>query len=302
MNTATLASSAVQPADTTAARFALCLSCRSASGQIAAVSAFLEQQGLYIDEFSVFDDVPSQRFYVRATFFRKDGVVPDLDALRTGFATVAAQLPDVDWAVHDLRQRPRVLILVSKFDHCLRDLLDAWRQGELHMDIAAVVSNHPDLRPLAEAEGLPFHHLPVTAETKPAQEAALLQLVADQGVELVVLARYMQVLSADVCARLAGRVINIHHSFLPGFKGARPYHQAYDRGVKLIGATAHFATHDLDEGPIIEQALERVDHSFTPQQLLATGRRIECLVLSRALRYMLERRVFINGLRTVLLR
>lgn len=283
-------------------RYALCLSCRSESGQIAAVSAFLEQQGVYIDEFSVFDDVPSQRFYVRTTFFRKDGVPLDLDALRAGFARVAARLPSVDWALHDLQVRPRVLIMVSRFDHCLRDLLDAWRQGELHMEIAAVVSNHPDLRALVEAEGLAFHHLPVSADTKPAQEAALLALIESLQVELVVLARYMQVLSAGLCERLAGRVINIHHSFLPGFKGARPYHQAYERGVKLIGATAHFATHDLDEGPIIEQALERVDHAFTPEQLLATGRRIECLVLSRALRYMLERRVFINGLRTVVLR
>ncbi len=285
-----------------APRYALRLSCRSESGQIAAVSGFLEREGLYIDEFSVFDDVPSQRFYVRATFMRRSGAPVDVPALRQGFASVAAGLPEVDWSLLDLQVRPRVLLMVSRFDHCLRDLLDGWRQGELPMDITAVVSNHPDLRPLVEAEGLPFHHLPVTADTKPAQEAALMRLIDEGRAEFVVLARYMQVLSAEACERLEGRVINIHHSFLPGFKGARPYHQAYERGVKLIGATAHFATHDLDEGPIIEQALERVDHAFTPEQLLATGRRIECLVLARALRYVLERRVFISGLRTVVLR
>jgi formyltetrahydrofolate deformylase len=196
----------------------------------------------------------------------------------------------------------RVLILVSRADHCLRDLLDQWRRHELPMEIVAVASNHPDLGPLATAEGLPFHHLPITPDTKPRQEAALLALIESTGAELVVLARYMQVLSADMCARLAGRVINIHHSFLPGFKGARPYEQAHARGVKLIGATAHFATTDLDEGPIIEQAVERVDHAFTPEQLLSTGRHVECLALGRALRYVLEHRVFINGLRTVVLR
>ena len=194
------------------------------------------------------------------------------------------------------------LLMVSKADHCLRDLLAQWRRGELNMDVVAVVSNHTDLAPIAQAEGLPFHHLPISAATKPQQEAALLALIESTGAELVVLARYMQVLSEDLCQRLAGRVINIHHSFLPGFKGARPYEQAHARGVKLIGATAHYATSDLDEGPIIEQALERVDHAYSPEQLLSAGRHIECLVLGRALRYVLERRVFVHGMRTVVLR
>lgn len=193
-------------------------------------------------------------------------------------------------------------MMVSKADHCLRDLLDQWRRGELPMEIVGVASNHTLLEPLATAEGLPFHHLPITPDTKPQQEAALLALIEATGAEFVVLTRYMQVLSDDMCRRLAGRVINIHHSFLPGFKGARPYEQAHARGVKLIGATAHFATTDLDEGPIIEQAVERVDHAFTPEQLLSTGRHVECVALRRALHYVLAHRVFINGLRTVVLR
>jgi formyltetrahydrofolate deformylase len=192
--------------------------------------------------------------------------------------------------------------MVSRADHCLRDLLAQWRHHDLDMHIVAVVSNHADLAPLALAEGLPFHHLPVAADTKPQQEAALLRLIEETQAEVIVLARYMQVLSEDLCRKLAGKVINIHHSFLPGFKGAKPYAQAHARGVKQIGATAHFATSDLDEGPIIEQALERVDHAFSPEQLLSTGRHVECLVLGRALRYVLEHRVFINGMRTVVLR
>jgi formyltetrahydrofolate deformylase len=195
-----------------------------------------------------------------------------------------------------------VLLMVSRLDHCLVELLAGWKRGELPMQPVGIVSNHPDLRPLAEAHGLPFHVLPVTPETKAAQEAQLLQRVHDTGADLVVLARYMQVLSDSLCERLAGRIINIHHGLLPAFKGARPYHQAFERGVKLIGATAHFATPDLDEGPIIEQATERVDHAHGPEDLLDVGRQLECTVLSRALRSVLEHRVFINGQRTVVLR
>jgi formyltetrahydrofolate deformylase len=225
-----------------------------------------------------------------------------VEVLRSAFAELAQGFPQAQWQVHDLAQPTRVLVMVSKFDHCLRELIAQWRRGELKMDIVAIVSNHADLAPLAEAEGLPFHHLPISAETKPAQEEKLQQLIADTGAEFVVLARYMQVLSEALCQQLHGRVINIHHSFLPGFKGGKPYQQAHDRGVKLIGATAHFATTDLDEGPIIEQSVERVDHADTPQNLSQAGRLVESLVLSRALRFVLERRVFINGMKTVVLR
>jgi formyltetrahydrofolate deformylase len=283
-------------------RYCLTLACRSARGQVAAVTALLERHGAYIEEFAVFDDVLSDRFYVRTVFRIRAATDQDLAALRAAYAEVLARFADAEGAIHDTRRPARVLIMVSKADHCLHDLLAQRRRGELPMDVVAVVSNHADLAPIAQAEGIPFHHFPITPETKAQQEAQVLRCIRESGAELVVLARYMQVLSEDMCRTLAGRVINIHHSFLPGFKGARPYAQAHARGVKLIGATAHFATTDLDEGPIIEQALERVDHAFSPEQLLSAGRHVECLVLGRAIRYVLEHRVFINGLRTVVLR
>jgi formyltetrahydrofolate deformylase len=283
-------------------RYCLTLACRSARGQVAAVTALLEQHGAYIEEFAVFDDVLSDRFYVRTVFRIRGATAQDLDALRAGYTEVLARFADAQGEIHDTRRPTRVLIMVSKADHCLHDLLAQRRRGELDMDVVAVVSNHADLAPIAKAEGVPFHHFPITPETKSSQEAQVLRCIREYDAELVVLARYMQVLSEDMCRMLAGRVVNIHHSFLPGFKGARPYAQAHARGVKLIGATAHFATTDLDEGPIIEQALERVDHAFSPEQLLSAGRHVECLVLGRAIRYVLEHRVFINGLRTVVLR
>jgi formyltetrahydrofolate deformylase len=280
----------------------LTLAAASARGQVAAVTAMLERHGAYIEEFSVFDDALVSRFHLR-TVFRVGRTAPaDLGALREEYARLVSGFDQAEGGVHDVGCPTRVLIMVSKADHCLRDLLAQWRRRELNMDVVAVVSNHADLGPIAQAEGLPFHHLPITADTKQQQEAALLRCIEQHGAELVVLARYMQVLSEDLCRKLSGRVINIHHSFLPGFKGARPYEQAHARGVKLIGATAHFATSDLDEGPIIEQALERVDHAFSPEQLLSAGRHVECLALSRALRYVLQHRVFINGMRTVVLR
>jgi formyltetrahydrofolate deformylase len=278
--------------------YCLNLTCGSAQGQVAAVSALLNQHGAYIEQFSVFDDHSTERFFVRSVFSLSSPV----EALRSAFAVLAQGFPQAHWQVHDLAQPTRVLILVSKFDHCLRELIAQWRRGELCMDIVAIASNHADLAPLAQAEGIPFHHLPISADTKPEQEAQLTQLIADSRAEFIVLARYMQVLSEPLCQSLHGRVINIHHSFLPGFKGGKPYQQAHDRGVKLIGATAHFATSDLDEGPIIEQSLERVDHADTPQHLQQAGRLVESLVLSRALRFVLERRVFINGMKTVVLR
>lgn len=284
------------------ARYVLTLAVTSAQGQVAAMVALLEQHGAYIEEFAVFDDALVSRFYVRIVFRLDSEKASGIAALREAYAQLMDDFDGAEGAIHDLSRPTRVMIMVSKADHCLRDLLAQWRRKELNMDVVAVVSNHADLGPLAEAEGIPFHHLPITADTKPQQEAALLACIEQHEAELVVLARYMQVLSEAMCEKLAGRVINIHHSFLPGFKGARPYEQAHARGVKLIGATAHFATSDLDEGPIIEQALERVDHAYSPEQLLSTGRSVECLALSRALRFVLEHRVFMNGLRTVVLR
>ncbi len=281
-------------------RWVLTVACPSAPGQVAAISGFLDGHGCYINEFSCFDDDLGDRFFVRAVFRPGSDSRAIPSTLRDHFQPVAARFR-MDWAMHALSERPKVLIMVSKLDHCLRDLLYRWRIGELKIDIVGVVSNHPDLGFLAEADGLPFHHLPISEATKPAQEAKLMEIVEATGAELVVLARYMQVLSEDLCRRLQGRAINIHHSFLPGFKGAKPYHQAHARGVKLIGATAHYVTTDLDEGPIIEQVVERVSHACSPEQLLSVGRDMECQALARAVRYHVERRVFMNGSRTVVL-
>lgn len=282
-------------------RFVLTLDCPSAPGQVAAISAFLDRLGCYIEELSVFDDDLSQRFFVRCVYHGPAGRTDLLPQMRQEFVPVAERF-GMRWAIHDVAARPRVLILVSRFDHCLNDLLYRWRIGELKMEVTAIVSNHPDLKPIADAHGLPYHHLPVTPDTRAVQEKQLMDIVSRTGTELVILARYMQILSAELCEKLAGRAINIHHSFLPGFKGAKPYHQAHERGVKLIGATAHFVTSDLDEGPIIEQVVERVDHAFRPEQLAATGRDMECAALARAVKYYVERRVFLNGKRTVVFR
>ncbi len=276
-------------------------SCGGAIGTVARISTFLAQRRCYIMEMSQFDDVLTQRYFSRTVFSTTPGETPGFGQLLEEFAGTAAEESMV-WEMHDSLVRPRVLIMVSKFDHCLNDLLYRHRTGELKMDITAIVSNHPDLRRLAEWHGIPYHLLPVTPDNKAEQEARLMGLVEETGTELVVLARYMQVLSEDLCERLAGRAINIHHSFLPGFKGARPYHQAHERGVKLIGATAHYVTSDLDEGPIIEQVVERVDHTYQPEQLVAVGRDTECIALARAVRYHVEHRVFVNGNKTVVFR
>jgi formyltetrahydrofolate deformylase len=225
----------------------------------------------------------------------------DIDEVEQGFDPVARRL-DMQWSLHGSAQPMRVLLMVSKYDHCLADLLYRHHKGEMDMQITAIVSNHLDLRPMAEREGIRFIYLPVTRDTKSQQEAALLQIVEETGTELVVLARYMQILSDDLCKQLAGRAINIHHSFLPGFKGAKPYHQAYARGVKLIGATAHYVTSDLDEGPIIEQEVQRVDHSYLSDDLVNVGRDTETVALSKAVKYHLEHRVFLNDDRTVIFR
>jgi len=281
--------------------FVLTASCASRMGTTARVTTFLASRRFYIVEMQQFDDTISQRFFVRVTFCGVVGEPVDLAKLRAEFQEVAG-IEDMEWQIHDSRERMRVLIMVSNYDHCLEDLLYRHRIGELKMDITAIVSNHVTLQPVAAQNRIPFFHLPVTPQTKPQQEQKLLELIDSTKTGLVVLARYMQILSDDLCHKLRGRAINIHHSFLPGFKGAKPYHQAYDRGVKLIGATAHYVTADLDEGPIIEQVVERVDHTFAPEQLVAVGRDSERRALSMAIRLATEHRVFLNGQRTVIFR
>ena len=275
--------------------------CDSRMGTVAAVSGFLASRKCYITDMQQFDDVLTGRFFVRVSFYGDPVQTPELEALKTEFLEVAER-EDMEWAIHDGEKKPRVLIMVSKFDHCLNDLLYRYRTGELKMDITTVVSNHPDLRPMVEGHNIPFLCLPVTPENKAGQEQQLLDIVTATNSELIVLARYMQVLSDDLCRSLRGRAINIHHSFLPGFKGAKPYHQAHARGVKLTGATAHYVTADLDEGPIIEQIVERVDHTFTPEKLAAAGRDSECRALASAVKFHIERRVFLNGSTTVVFR
>jgi formyltetrahydrofolate deformylase len=282
--------------------YVLTLSCPDGPGIVAAVSGLLAARGGNIVESQQYGDPITGRFFMRVQF-TADASRPDgsLDGLRAAFTGLAADL-DLDWGLFDTGVRPRVLILVSKAGHCLNDLLYRHRSGLLPIEIAAVASNHSDLRPLTQTHGIDYHHLPVTPQTRTRQEAEILTLVEHYRADLVVLARYMQVLSDDFCRKLEGRVINIHHSFLPGFKGARPYHQAHARGVKLIGATAHYVTSDLDEGPIIEQEVARVDHAQGPADLMAVGRDTECLALARAVRWHAERRVLLNGGKTVVFR
>lgn len=281
--------------------FIIKISCPAASGIVAAVTTYLADKGCYIGEMAQFDDDISNRFFMRAVFRFNQGIEGDIAEIEQGFADVAARF-DMEWSLSNTSQPMRVLLMVSKFDHCLTDLLYRHQKGEIDMQITAIVSNHLDLRSMAEREGIRFIYLPVTKDNKAEQEAALMKIVDETQTELVVLARYMQILSNDLCKQLAGRAINIHHSFLPGFKGAKPYHQAYTRGVKLIGATAHYVTSDLDEGPIIEQEVQRVDHAYLPDDLVAIGRDTETVALSKAVKYHLEHRVFLNQDRTVIFR
>jgi formyltetrahydrofolate deformylase len=274
----------------------LTLSCPDRPGIVARVSTLLFEHGANIVDAQQFDDGETGRFFMRVVFTPGPG---GADAVRPGLEALAADLA-MDWTLRDPKARRRVMILASQTDHCLADLIWRWRQGELPMDISAVVSNHPEASfPHTDLKGIAFHHLPVSPETKADQEARLGDLIAATGTDLVILARYMQILSEDMALRLAGRCINIHHSFLPGFKGARPYHQAHARGVKVIGATAHFVTPDLDEGPIIEQDVERISHRDQPKDLVRKGRDIERRVLARAVRWVLEDRVLLNGRKTV---
>jgi formyltetrahydrofolate deformylase len=278
--------------------YILTATCTSRMGTTAAVTGFLAAHRLYIMEMQQFDDVLTKRFFVRVTFCGVAGETTDLGQLRTDFLAIA-NAEQMQWAIHDGMHRTRVLIMVSKLDHCLEDLLYRHRIGELKMDISGIASNHPDMQPIAERHGVPYFLMPVTSATKGLQEARLLELIHTTQTELVVLARYMQIFSDEICKRLQGRAVNIHHSFLPGFKGAKPYHQAHARGVKLIGATAHYVTGDLDEGPIIEQIVERVDHGYTPDMLAAAGRDSERRALSTAVRLLLEHRVFLDEHKTV---
>ncbi len=282
-------------------QYVIKISCPAASGIVAAVTTYLADKGCYISEMSQFDDETSGRFFMRAVFRFNDSYEGDIDEVEQGFVAVALRF-DMQWTLHSTATPMRVLLMVSKFDHCLTDLLYRHHKGEMDMQITAIVSNHLDLRHMAEREGIRFIYLPVTKDTKAEQEAALMKIVDETHTELVVLARYMQILSDDLCKQLSGRAINIHHSFLPGFKGAKPYHQAYERGVKLIGATAHYVTSDLDEGPIIEQEVQRVDHAHLPDDLVAIGRDTETVALSKAVKYHLEHRVFLNQDRTVIFR
>ena len=286
------------------ASFVLTLVCPDRAGIVHAVTGMLADYGANLLESQQFDDVAEDRFFMRVRF-EVEGVAPDgterLESLRAAFAPVAERFT-MTWELWEATAPYRTLILVSKFSHCLNDLLFRAATGALQIEVVGIVSNHPDCRSLAEWYGVPYHHIPVTPETKTEAEAKMLGLADSLGVHLVVLARYMQVLTDETCRALEGRAINIHHSFLPSFKGARPYHQAFDRGVKLVGATAHYVTADLDEGPIIEQDVIRVDHAYDPASLAAAGRDVESQVLSRAVRWHSESRVLLNGHKTVVFR
>jgi len=275
----------------------LTLHCPDRPGIVAAVSRLLFEQGANIEESQQFDDERTDTFFMRIAFSVPEGG-PTMQSFRELMAPVAEQL-SMDWAIWDAHRPHRTMIMVSRFGHCLNDLLYRWRSGALNIDIPVIVSNHDDLRPMAKMYGIPFVVIPVTAETKIDAEIRLREVIAEHDIDLVVLARYMQILSDDLSRDLSGRVINIHHSFLPSFKGAKPYHQAYNRGVKLTGATAHYVTADLDEGPIIEQDVARVDHRMTPDDLIRAGQECESRVLARAVKWHSENRVLLNGERTV---
>lgn len=281
--------------------FILTLSCRDAVGIVADVAGFLAQNDGFIVDSQQYADIETGRFFMRVGFVSGGAEPLPLDRLRLAFAAIGERHA-MDWTLSDAAERPRLLIAVSKQGHCLNDLLHRWRTGALPVDVVGVMSNHEDMRSLTEWHGIPYHHLPITPETKAAQEAQFAALVGATRADFVVLARYMQVLSADMARHLSGRCINIHHSFLPSFKGARPYHRAHARGVKLIGATAHYVTSDLDEGPIIEQAVERVDHRDGIEDLIRIGRDIEAQVLARAVKWQAERRILLNGAKTVVFR
>ena len=281
--------------------YILTLSCPDRRGIVHRVSGFLAENGCNIIDSAQFGDAQSKLFFMRVHFAAENSDVSD-SKLRSDFAALAASM-DMNAQLHDAGKKPRMMLMVSKIGHCLNDLLFRYKSGLLPVEIPAIVSNHTDFYQLAASYNIPFHHLalPTSAseEAKRAQEARIIEIVQANDIDLVVLARYMQILSPQMCEALKGRAINIHHSFLPSFKGAKPYYQAHERGVKLIGATAHFVTRDLDEGPIIEQDVERVDHAMEPDTLTAIGRDVECVVLARAVKWFVEHRILLNGHRTV---
>ncbi len=279
-------------------RFILTLACANRPGIVAAVAGHLSDAGLNILDAQQYDDTQTDRFFMRVVFNPVEGE-SDIEALRAGFAPLSQRF-GMTWAMSDQTRKQRVMLLVSKFDHCLADLLYRWRIDELDFEPVGVIANHPvDTYSHVDLGSVPFHYLPVTKDTKLEQEARVWEIIRDSKADLVVLARYMQVLSDGLAAKLSGRCINIHHSFLPSFKGAKPYHQAHARGVKLIGATAHYVTSDLDEGPIIAQDVESITHRDTADDLVRKGRDIERRVLARAVRYHLEDRILLNGRKTV---
>lgn len=278
--------------------FILSLRCPDGIGIVAAVATFLSDRGLSIEESDQFHDKAGGGFFMRTEFVSPNAAHASLEELNAGFAPIARRF-GMSWAIHDAGMRPKIVIGVSRQGHCLNDLFYRAQSGFLGAEIAAVFSNHEDTHALARYHGAPFHYWPITSDTKADSETRIAALMEATGAELLVLARYMQVLSPQMCARFAGRCINIHHSFLPSFKGAKPYHQAHARGVKIIGATAHYVTSDLDEGPIIEQATARISHHHTPQDLIELGRDLECQVLARAVRWHCERRIVIDGAKTV---
>jgi formyltetrahydrofolate deformylase len=281
--------------------YILTLSCVDQRGIVHRVSGFLSEYGCNIIDSAQFGDALSQTFFMRVHFSSEDAAVTD-EALRAAFAALAATM-QMNWQLHDAQKKPRMILMVSKIGHCLNDLLFRYKSGLLPVEIPAIVSNHTDFYQLAASYNIPFHHLPLaigaSPEAKQAQEQRILEIINANDIDLVVLARYMQILSPSLCDALKGRAINIHHSFLPSFKGAKPYYQAHERGVKLIGATAHFVTGILDEGPIIEQDVERVDHAMNPETLTAIGRDVECVVLARAVKWFVEHRILLNGHKTV---
>jgi formyltetrahydrofolate deformylase len=284
-----------------AKKYVLTVSCPETNGIVRAVSEFLDQRGATIYEAAQHRDPVIDQFFMRVEFEENRASFPDLPQLQADFEDVAERFA-MTWHFHDLGRRTRLLLAVSRHGHCLNDILHRWESGVLPADIVGVVSNHEDMRGITEWHGLPYHYLPVDRDNKAAQEARLLEIMSSLEVDLLALARYMQILTAELCSKLPDRIINIHHSFLPGFKGADPYRQAYNRGVKIIGATAHYVTADLDEGPIIEQAVEKIDHNFGIEELRQIGRDAECAAFARALKWHCEHRVIVNGNKTIVFR
>jgi len=276
--------------------YVLTVNCHSTRGIVAAIANYLADSGCNLTDSSQYDDLLTGQFFMRVTFVSQTGA--SLESLKAGFEPVAQEF-DMTWGIHDTQQKVKILLMVSNFGHCLNDLLYRWRIGALPVEIVGVVSNHMTYQKVVVNNDIPFHHIKVTKANKAEAEAHLMEVVEESGAELIVLARYMQILSDALCQKMSGKIINIHHSFLPSFKGANPYKQAYERGVKLIGATSHYVTADLDEGPIIEQETVRITHAQSPDDYVSLGRDVEAQVLARAIHAHVQHRTFINGNKTV---